>query len=496
MALARRKLVAKSCPECGYALQERHSPFRYMAISGVLALFILVAARMCSPFSDNAGTAKSTRSVSPRLPPPLAGKPSGETVPIPQKTPPRKQEPKTTDDLFRHAQELADEIKFTKGLNAPPLAKALARKGTPQEIADPGLLAAVVYRWVATNIAYDVASLNPRSRAPQNPDFILKEGKAVCEGFSCLCDFLLSQNQVESRIVHGLARTKTPEERPLAMKDDGHAWMIVKWGGDWHLLEPTWGAGSVNGKRFEKSFTWDWFDVRPEVAIYTHIPEEDWMRLMETPISVGQIEKSAYLLPLFFDALDMEPLPLVPGSLILDARTPALSWRVRKGHSVVLNATSTESPDAPAKPAKEFTLPSGASEFSFPSLPPGGYVLKVFARRPGSNEHVSCGSFLLANSAQDSKLQPPVTFKTYEDLGAQLIEPLEGRLTPGIWKRFAIKARPGLSLALQLEGETTMSYLSESGGVHEGLILLRKGTLRLWQISGKKMYSLVEFTVE
>lgn len=496
MALARRKLVSKNCPECGYALQERHSPFRYMVISSVFALCILIAARMCSPDSNNTGSAIPTRPFTPGLPPPVASKPSGETNPIPQRTTPGGKETKAPTDLFRRAEELADEVKFTKGLSAPALAKALARKGTPHEITDPELLAAVVYRWVATNIDYDVASLNPTSRSPQNPDFILKDRKGVCEGYSCLCDFLLSQNQVESRIVHGLARTEPPGGRSLTRDDDGHAWIIVKWGAMWHLIEPTWGAGSVNRNQFEDSFKWDWFDVRPEVAIYTHIPEDDWMRLMEDQIPVGQIEKSARLAPLFFDALDIDPLPLVPGTLVLNAQTPTLSWKVSKGYSVLLNAAPTESPVELAKAANEFTLPSGVSVFSFPHLPHGDYVLDVFARRPGSTEHVFCGSFSLRQSASDSPKQPPVTFKKYKDLDAQLIEPLEGRLVSGTWRRFAIQAKPGLSLALQLEGETTMNYLSETSRVHEGRILLRKGKLRLWQVSGKEMYPLLEFTVE
>lgn len=495
MATARRMVAGRSCPECGYALREHHSPLRYIVLPAGFAVFILFAVRICAPVSHDIDQSRPTRPSPVQSPQYPTSNPSANQVhPIPSMPTPGRSE-EAGLDLRRKAEKLADEIKLSGTPTAQSLAKALARTGQPEEIKDPELLAAVIYRWVTTNIAYDVVSLNPTSRAPQNPDFILKERQAVCEGYACLFDFLLSQNQVESRIVHGLAKTKLNNAKQLTPNEDGHAWIIVKWGGSWRILEPTWGAGSINQGKFEQAFKWDWFDVRPDVAIYTHIPEEDWMRLLDSRIPIKQIEESAQLNPLFFEAVEIEPLPMLPGALALDLENSALSWRIRKGYSVLLNAVSNQS-DMPPQPAKAFIRPSGVSQFSFSSLPQGEYTLNVFARRPNGSDHVSCGSFLLRQTTSVTKKHPPVTFKTYDDLGAQLLEPLEGRLPSGTWQRFAIRAKAGRSLALQLEGESTMNYLSETEGIHETRMLLRKGKLRLWQVSGEKMQALAEYMVE
>ena len=398
------------------------------------------------------------------------------------------------------AERIADAINPSTVKSAIDLAQALSSRGTSQEIRDPELLAAVVYRWVAKNISYDVASLDPTSRKPQDPDKVLKSGKAVCEGYACLSEFLLNQNHVEARIVHGLSRTgDSSMGRKLSMPADGHAWLVVKWDGEWHILEPTWGAGSVNNGRFNAGFRWDWFDCDPAVAIYSHLPEDADLQLLEEPLGQAEVEQAASVNFGFFKALDVAPQPLINGVISQGSGAQVIGWKVRPGFRIAAEAISDKDSGRDRFSADVFSAPSGLDELRFPGLPAGTYLLRVFAGKSDDKELGQwCGSFILQQTSPSDAKRLPTTSPAYSDLNAQLLTPLQADLASGQWQRFAIKAAPGLTLALKFENESTVHYLSESGGIYENRLLLRTGKLILWQVDNTsgKMDGLIEFQVK
>ncbi len=493
-AISKRRLGGATCPECGYALQPSHSSLRYIVFPVFFSLVFLMAVRLCGPVQPEPGSLRTTK---------LTGQPRifipEETIAPALPDAPLPQQPQTPpdNDIYKAAERLADSVKLTKGQSAATLAAMLSRRGTPDEISDPELLAAIIYRWVAINISYDVVSLNPSTRAQQDPDRVLRDRKAVCEGYACLSDYLLSQNHIESRIVHGIAKTDESKiGRPLTLEANSHAWLIVKWNGQWHILEPTWASGCVSDGKFEGDFTWDWFDTNPAIAVYTHIPDEDWMQLLKNPFSKSEIEQAAIVDYHFFRSIDVSPLPLMPVKLMRGADSPNLTWKPRQGYRLKAEAVSFKNSDKKQYAAKTFVLPTGFCEFSFPSLPPGEYTLRVFAGKSTASNLDYCASFLMRQTAISSDLNPPVTFHAYNDIGAQLIEPLRGSISAETWQQFTLRAESGLSLALQFEGESTLHYLAESEGNYESKILLRPGKLCLWHISGNKMNAMVEFSVK
>lgn len=492
IARASRKVSGVTCPECGFALHSIPSIYPYLGIPAIFAVALLLLIPLCSPKNLNTRESRHTPSprhaeenqlpVSPDLPP---------LFPAPAPRPP------VSGSILARAEQLADEIDPKTIKSATGLAQALARRGEDDEISDPELLAAVVYRWVAKNISYDVDSLDPTSRAPQDPDIVLKMGKAVCEGYACLCEFLLNQNHVEARIVHGLARSSDHlAGRRLSMQTDGHAWLIAKWGGEWHFMEPTWGAGSVNEGRFAAKFSWEWFDADPAIAIYSHIPEESQMQLLDTPVLAADIEKAAVLNFGFFRALDVPPQPLINGVLSQGSGEPVIFWKIRPGFRIAADAISEKGAGSRKVSVQGFTLPSGLTELRFPNLPPDTYLLRMFSGKSGDKELYDCGLFLLRQSGPSGTLRPPVTSQPYHDLGAQLLEPLQGDLASGSWQRFAIHAEPGLTFALRFEGESTVHYMAKSEDGYENRLLLRPGRLVLCQIIDGKMVGILEFHIK
>ena len=492
MASSRRRIPGVTCPECGFALHSISSPSRYLLVPSIFAGILFLLIPLCGP--ENPRTTEERGASYPEYVEEVSPPALPDLSPV---YPAPVWKPSVSGSLKARAEELADEIDPKTIKSATGLAQALARRGSADEITNPELLAAVVYRWVAKNISYDVESLDPTSRAPQDPDVVLKMGKAVCEGYACLCEFLLNQNQVEARIVHGLARSSDHlAGRRLSMQTDGHAWLITKWGGEWHFMEPTWGAGSVNEGRFAAKFSWEWFDADPAIAIYSHIPEDSQMQLLEAPVLAADIEKAAVLNFGFFRALDMPPQPLVNGTLSQGYGEPAISWKVRPGFRIAAEAISDKGNGTGNFPAQIFTLPSGLTELRFPDLPVDTYLLRMFSGKSNDAELNQSGLFLLRQSGSSVNLRPPLTFQAYHDLSAQMLEPLQGDLTSGNWQRFAIHAEPGLTFALKFEGESTNHYLAKSGDGYENRLLLRPGKLVLWQILNGEMRGLVEFEVE
>ncbi len=490
-ALARSKTRVSGalCPECGFALHPVSSPIPYLVLPAIFAGLLFLLIPLCNPMETRIElpnpeyTAKRIKSPKSRD---SIDPVSIQPIQIPERS--------NWKDLQARAEQLADAIPYQAAQSATDLARALARRGSTDEIRDPKLLAAVVYRWVASNISYDVASLEPTSRAPQDPDKVLHSRKAVCEGYSCLCEHLLNQNQVETRIIHGLARMgEDCIGRQLTVQENGHAWVAVKWDEKWHLLEPTWGAGSIESGRFSAHFSWECFDCDPPITIYSHIPEQDEMQLLQSPLSRTEIEQAACLNRDFFRALDMPPLPLVTGTIHQGSGADAIAWRIRPGYTIAAEVAFADG--GGTQVANIVTLPSGVSELRFPGLPSGLYLLKVFAAEVGKKTHRHCAYFRLNQTGKSTAARPPVVFQSYHDLGIRLLSPLAGDLTVGGWQRFAIQADPELTFGLQFDGETTMHYLSSNQGVYENRLILRQGKLRLWQVVNRKMNCLAEFDV-
>jgi hypothetical protein len=390
-------------------------------------------------------------------------------------------------------ESLSDAIHYDRSRTAVDLAEALARKGKSDEITEARLLAAVVYRWLGTNISYDVNSLNPTSRAPQDPDKVLKAKSAICEGYSCLAEFLLNHLQVETRVVHGFARTgNNAIGGKFNAADDGHAWNVVRWGGAWHIMDFTWSAGSVREGKFSPAFKWDWFDASPEVAIYSHFPENPDYQLLKIPVSVDSVQMAAHLKPLFFEAMDSTPLPLINGTLSLGGASGPLKWKTRPDFQLLAHAEPSKG-TAKHVDADLFVNAAGETEMRFPGLKEGSYNLSLFTARTNQKSYSFCGSFRLILTSQTSNEVHPKVFGKYHESGLHLVEPVSGMLNAGNWQRFAVTGPRGLSLSLQYGGDTTLSHLTFHAGEYVANLLLKKGKLTLYLTENQLLLPVAEF---
>lgn len=141
--------------------------------------------------------------------------------------------------------------------------------------------ARALFTWLHHNIAYDTVAFFGNNVKPSTPNSTLATGLAVCEGYAGLFAALAVKSGLEAVVVGGNGkgfgyRPHVPGE-PIPPYNAGHAWNAVKIdGGEWKLIDPCWGAGSVCDKRaeaYQKRFAPEHFNKSNDMFGLSHYPE-------------------------------------------------------------------------------------------------------------------------------------------------------------------------------------------------------------------------------
>jgi transglutaminase-like putative cysteine protease len=152
-----------------------------------------------------------------------------------------------------------------------------------------------IYRWVTGNVEYDVAALGRFGRAlgaAQTPSSVLRNRKAVCDGFTLLIGNLALKAGLKAEFVEGRAKGLGVEE---GEDGGGHSWAAVQVDGQWKLVDATWGAGDVVDRRFVRNVRDYYFMTPPEQLIWTHMPKESRWQLLDRPMSSAEFRRQPML---------------------------------------------------------------------------------------------------------------------------------------------------------------------------------------------------------
>ena len=167
-----------------------------------------------------------------------------------------------------------------------------------------------IYQWVCANIDYDTTC------KIHTADSCMSWKQGVCQAYCELFQQLAKAVDVRVEIVFGHAKGKEG-----AISSDGHAWLFA-YTRENHgiLLDPTWGAGTVDNGQFNRSKNcWVWFNVSPEWMILSHYPKDNSYQLVEDSITWEQFES----LPVA-DILWLE-YGLDPHEIYVKAKTDSIS---------------------------------------------------------------------------------------------------------------------------------------------------------------------------
>lgn len=166
--------------------------------------------------------------------------------------------------------------------------------------------ARAIYKWVTTNIAYDVDGYMGRSEKKScDSGNVLQSRTSVCSGYSNLFESLCRCAHVPVMVINGYAKGfshKNKDEIDLSTMQTNHAWNAIFVEGEWRLMDCTWDAGYIDGKSFHWRKKDYYFLMDPEYFISTHLPytnndlasSESW-QLLDKPVDPKTFFKSVKL---------------------------------------------------------------------------------------------------------------------------------------------------------------------------------------------------------
>lgn len=189
--------------------------------------------------------------------------------------------------------------------------------------------ARVLYRWIADRIDYDVDAYLANKLQTQAAADVLKSRTSVCNGYAALFETLGREAGLEIVTILGYAKGyKHPAGQTFA--EPNHAWNAIKIDGRWRLLDSTWGAGHVEGGKYQKVLSEAYFLAPPEQLLFSHFPQEAAWQLQST----ARLSKSEF-----------ESLPTVEATLFHTGISGEEVWRTLE--SANFNGTLVHTFDVP-----------------------------------------------------------------------------------------------------------------------------------------------------
>lgn len=147
-----------------------------------------------------------------------------------------------------------------------------------------------IYRWLCDSISYDITyRYNTADEA-----YLYRRG--MCQAYSELFCRLAEVQGLRAELVQGRSKSDSGLD-----DGSGHSWIVAYTeDGRGILIDPTWGAGSVENRSFiHRANDESWFDVRPEWFIFTHIPSNEAFQLLNRKVSFSEFEALPALKPFY-----------------------------------------------------------------------------------------------------------------------------------------------------------------------------------------------------
>lgn len=138
--------------------------------------------------------------------------------------------------------------------------------------------------WIAKNIKYDLSEVKEQHRTNKTPYEVLRNKKAVCEGYSILFQQFCENEGIEAYTVYGHGYGNLIR-RSLNLYHLRHAWNAVYVGGKWHILDVTWAASEIKHGDFKKTHAFKWILAEPKEFAKTHYPNDPRWQLLKNPRS-------------------------------------------------------------------------------------------------------------------------------------------------------------------------------------------------------------------
>ncbi|NXM25684.1 KY peptidase, partial [Oxyruncus cristatus] len=151
-----------------------------------------------------------------------------------------------------------------------------------------------IWMWICHHIEYDVVGYHNKSQRSSEAKDVLQMGKSVCEGYAELFEKMCSIAGVQCKKLSGHAKGHGYKIGQTFTGKSDHAWNAVYIEGRWHLLDSTWGSGSVDDSvtNFTYRYNEFYFLTHPALFINTHFPDNSNWQLLTPTLTLKEFENS------------------------------------------------------------------------------------------------------------------------------------------------------------------------------------------------------------
>ncbi len=175
--------------------------------------------------------------------------------------------------------------------------------------------ARAIYNWVTNNIALDLDAIKNPNRDPEDLKTVFNKRKGTSDGYATLYVAMCREVSIPAVVIEGYAKDWTFDKGDK-MYVPRHAWCAVLIDGQWHLADPTMGAGGIeyykgwlptqmdklfgkkekdeiaHGKKERFRFAYDenYFMMHPLYYRFTHLPADPIWQLTTAPMPLEVFE--------------------------------------------------------------------------------------------------------------------------------------------------------------------------------------------------------------
>jgi len=312
--------------------------------------------------------------------------------------------------------------------------------------------ARAVYQWVSSNIAYDVSGFRSGDYGDLSPDGVLRRRSAVCSGYAGLAEAIGRAMGLEVEVVSGWSKGYGYQAGAAVGGGTNHAWNAVRIDGEWRLMDPTWGAGYIDGNMaFVRRAQDHYFLTDPQAFILDHFPEDPRWQLLDEPVSRTEYGEMVFLRPHFF-ANRLEIHSHRRGRILTDDR---LTVEIGTPGDVLLLAHVLDAGTEEEIEGRTFVQLADSLiliDAVFPRR--GTYLLRMFVKpRDAEGSYQWAGDYRVEAMAGDPDGDFPLAFLAFSEYDALLVSPMRGTLDAGETYPFRIRVPGATDVAVVVDDE-------------------------------------------
>ncbi|KAM3834125.1 kyphoscoliosis peptidase isoform 2-T2 [Vipera latastei] len=151
-----------------------------------------------------------------------------------------------------------------------------------------------IWMWICHHIEYDVIGFFNKENQSFSPQDVLQSGKSICEGYAGLFEQMCRIAGVHCMNLSGYSKGYGYKPGQTFEGEYDHAWNAVYLDGRWHLVDSTWGCGSVDEGCSKFTFRYNefYFLTHPALFINNHFPDNNNWQLLKPTVALKQFENN------------------------------------------------------------------------------------------------------------------------------------------------------------------------------------------------------------